>query len=165
MTGERPHGAGLQRQGRDVLKQSDAVGWTFLLCSKGYATWMAADATRMVADLKVPERGGQGRGWTGPIGGWVHRQGAVPGGGQLAAEGLPFSHGSIEAGASDLCSAGRAAAETCRSPQPRPGILDSCFVRGCRVAWGIAHSAPPGEPDTRNATRSASPGSGRPGRS
>lgn len=45
-----PHGAGLQRQ--EGTSSNKVMLWYghFFYAAKGYATWMAADATRMMAD-------------------------------------------------------------------------------------------------------------------
>ena len=85
-----------ERQEGTSSNKGDAVVRIFLLRSKGRLLpgWRQTDqgGGRF---LKVPSSGGQGRGWTGPVGGWVHRAGYRARGGQLAAERLPFPHGSI----------------------------------------------------------------------
>lgn len=48
--------------------------------------------------LKVPCSGGQSRGWTSPIGGWMHGARPCARGSQLAAEHLALPHGSIGGG-------------------------------------------------------------------
>lgn len=78
----------MERERREGMSSNkgDAVARTLLRSKRGMLPgWRQTDqgGGRF---LKVPSSGGQGRGWTGPIGGWVHRAGHRARGGQLAAE-------------------------------------------------------------------------------
>lgn len=81
---------------RGAFQQGDAVVGTLLLRGKGGMLPGGCRCDQAEGrSLEVPCPGGQGRSWTSPAGGWMHRAGPRARGGQLAAQHLPLTHSAV----------------------------------------------------------------------